>query len=150
MKLNPGDIYKIETKIGYGFLQYIETSKNKLQYVRVLDFLSNDGVIEQEAVDLPERWNIEFPLKSARYKKIVELVGNYQIPKNYKVAEYARTKHIIRDDFLGWHIVNRSTLKRTLKEKLTKDEKKLSPYGIFNDTLIKEYLEENWRLENWE
>jgi hypothetical protein len=40
-------------------------------------------------------------------------------------------------------------LKRELKKVLDEKDLKLSPHGIWNDTLIIERLEENWRLENW-
>ena len=149
MKITPGDIFKIPTKKGFGFLQFIEKSNNGLHYVRVLDHLSMDGIIIQDAVDKLERWSIEFPLSVANHRKIVEFIGSFEIPKKYKVAKLARTKHSVRGEFLGWHIVNRKTLKRKLKKKLSKKEKKLSPHGIFNDTLIIEYLENDWKLSEW-
>lgn len=45
--------------------------------------------------------------------------------------------------------MNVKTLKIELKETLSKNDLALSPYGIFNDTLIIEYLEKDWRLEYW-
>ena len=130
-------------------MQFIEKSIDGLHYVRILDHLSIDGMIEQNNVDNTERWNIEFPLSLANHRKIVEYVGSFDIPKKFKVAKLARTKHLIQGEFLGWYIVNRSTLKRKLKKKLTKKEMKLSPHGIFNDTLIIEYLESDWKLSEW-
>jgi len=35
MKLTSGDIFKIPTKIGFGFLQFIEIDSMGIEYVRV-------------------------------------------------------------------------------------------------------------------
>ena len=149
MKLTVGDTFRIATKIGYGFLQYIETDNMGIEFVRVLEPLNRNGEITQLEVNKSERWNIGFPLKAAARKKIVEKVGNFEIPKSFVCSEYARSKYNVRGEFLGWHIVHKSNLKRELKKTLTTQDLKLSPHGIMNDTFIIERLEENWRLENW-
>ena len=149
MKLNKGDIFKIKTKIGFGFLQYVETDDMGVEFVRVLEPISIEEKITQSDVDQTERWNIGFPLKAAARKKIVEKVGNFEIPKSYVNSDYARSEHNVRGESLGWHIVHKSTLKRELKTNLDEKDLKLSPHGIMNDTLIIERLEQNCRLENW-
>ena len=149
MKLNTGDIFRILTKKGYGFLQFVETSNNGLHYVRILDHISKEGLIEQGDVNRKEKWNIEFPLSIANHRKIVEFVGSFKISKGFKVAKFARSKDMVQGEFLGWYIVNRETLKRKLTKKLSNKQKELSPHGIFNDTLIIEYLENDWKLSTW-
>ena len=149
MKLKKGDVFKIKTKIGFGFLQYIETDTMGIELIRVLEPIKENGEISQVDVDKLERWNIGFPLKVASRKKIIENIGNFKVPKSYVNSEYSRSEHNIRGEFLGWHIVNKSTLKRELKKTLNDRELTLSPSGVMNDTLIIERLEQNWRLENW-
>lgn len=149
MKLKPGDTYRIPTQKGYGFLQYIETDDLGIEFVRILEPISENGEITQAEVNQSERWNIGFPLKVAIRRKIVEKVGHFDLPKEFEKPEFARSKHTIRGEFHGWHIVNRKTLMHQLKKELNEDDLKLSPHGIMNDTLIIERLEENWRLENW-
>jgi hypothetical protein len=149
MKLKSGDVFKIKTSIGFGFLQYLETDNLGIEYVRVLEPVSTNGQISQEGVDQIERWNIGFPLKAAARKKIVVMVGNFEIPKSFVNSEFARSEHKIRGEFLGWHIVNRTTLERKLKPYINETDIKLSPHGIMNDTLIVERIEQNWRLEKW-
>ncbi|CAM4240873.1 hypothetical protein [Flavobacterium terrigena] len=144
-----GDVFKIKTNIGFGYLQYVETDDLGIDFVRVLEPISANGEITQAGVDQTERWNIGFPLKTAARRKIVEMVGNFEIPKSFVNSEFARSEHNIRGEFLGWHIVHKSTLKRELKSDLDEKNLKLSPHGIMNDTLIVERLEQNWRLENW-
>lgn len=149
MKLNKGDVFKINTKNGLGFLQYIETDRLGVEFIRVLEPISNSDTISQNQVDMQERWNTGFPLKAALKKNIVEKIGNFEIPKSFIYSEYARSEHSIRGEFIGWHIVNKTTLKRQLKKVLSPNEINLSPYGVMNDTLIIERLEQNWRLQNW-
>ncbi len=49
----------------------------------------------------------------------------------------------------GWQIVNSKTLQRETFNELSDDQKKMSPWGMMNDTLIIELLERDWKLENW-
>tara|TARA_B100001057_G_C22452020_1_gene795459 strand:- start:122 stop:574 length:453 start_codon:yes stop_codon:yes gene_type:complete len=149
MKLIKGDIFRIKTNLGFGFLQYIETNEMGIEFVRILQPIKEDGEISQSEVDQQERWNTGFPLKAATRKKITEKVGSFEIPSSYLYSEYTRSMHNVHGEFLGWHIVHKPTLKRELKKVLNENDLKLSPHGIMNDTLIIERLEENWRLENW-
>lgn len=149
MKVKPGDVFKIKTNIGFGFLQYLETDTLGIEYVRVLEPISINGLITQDGVNHIERWSIGFPLKAAERKKLVEIVGNFEIPQSYVNSKYSRSEHNIRGEFLGWHIIDKSTLKRELKLELNESDVKLPPHGIMNDTLIVERIEQNWRLEEW-
>lgn len=149
MKLNKGDTFRIKTKIGFGFLQYVDTDDMGIEFVRVLEPIKENGKISQSEIDQLERWSIGFPLKAANRKKIIEKVGSFEIPSSYVNSEYARSEHSVRGEFLGWHIVHKSSLKREFKKSLNDKDLMLSPYGIMNDTLIIERLEGNWRLENW-
>lgn len=149
MKLQEGDVFSIKTKIGYGFLQYIKTDSMGINLIRVLEPINDNGQISQPEVDIIERWNIGFPLKAALKRGIIEKIDTFIIPSSFVNSNYARSKHIIRGVFLGWHIVNKINLKRELKKNLSEKDLFLSPHGIMNDTLIIERLENNWRLENW-
>jgi hypothetical protein len=148
MKLNEGDIFRIKTNKGYAFLQYFETSET-IEYVRVLAPIKEDDIISQEEINQKERWIIGFPLKAAARKKIIERIDNFKIPKNFSPPQFARTIHNIRGEHLGWFIVDRYSWQRNLKPKLDEADLGLSPWGIWNDTLLIEKLEENWSLSNW-
>jgi hypothetical protein len=149
MKLNKGDTFKIKTNNGIGFLQYIETDELGIEFIRILEIIRENENITQKDIDKPERWNIGFPLKAAVRKKIVEKIGTFEIPKSYKTPKLVRSEHNIQGEKLGWHIIDRSTLKRKFKKKLNKRDLKLSPHGIMNDTMIVEYLDKGWKLEEW-
>lgn len=148
-KIEKGDVFKIKTKIGFGFLQYIDKTIDRTYYIRVLDYISKNDIISQEEVNKKERWCTEFILNIALRRKLVEKVGKFKIPDNFRISRFARSKHIVGENINGWSIVNRNTLKRTFKEVLSEQELTLSPHGIMNDTYIIERLEEGWTLENW-
>jgi len=148
MKLNSGDTFRIKTKRGYFFLQYFETTE-AIEYVRVLAPVSRDGNITQEEIDKKERWIVGFPVKAATHKKIIERIGNFQIPKNFAIPQYARSMHNIRGEHLGWHIVDRYSWHRQFKPVLNEEELKLSPWGIWNATLLIDRLENDWSLPEW-
>jgi len=148
MKLIVGDVFRISTGKGFGFLQYAGNS-DPAEHVRIIDGISEKGEITQADIDRPERWSVDFLLKAAIKRKIVFKVANFNLPVDYKPPLYARSKHLVRGEFHGWFIVNRKTLQREFRKELTSDELKLSPFGIMNDTLIVEYLENDWRPEQW-
>ncbi|MCX6181755.1 MAG: hypothetical protein NT150_07500 [Bacteroidetes bacterium] len=149
-QLEQGDVFCIKTKIGNAFFQYIETDNLGQDFIRILDYISvSNNQIKQEDVNRIEKWNISFTIKPALRKHIIEKIGNFEIPTNFMIPQYTRSEHNIRGNFLGWFIVNRKSLQRELKEKLSEEELKLSPSGFMNDTLIIERIEQNWTLKNW-
>ena len=149
MKIQIGDVFSIKTQIGYGFLQYFDIDDLDIHQVRVLQLINENEKIEQTDVNEEERWIIGFPLKSALRKKLVNKVENYKIPKDFQNSNYRRSRHIIPNKVDGWHIINLKTSKMVFKEKLNKKELGYSPDGVFNDTLIIEYLEKDWKLKEW-
>ena len=149
MRLKPGDTFRIKTRIGFGFLQYVETDIDGIEFVRVLKPISVKGQIDQSGTNQCERWNIGFPIKAAVRKKIIDFIGNFDIPETFSVSKYARDQHNVRGKIIGWHIINKSTSKMILKKELDDDDLKLSPYGIMDDSLIIERIESNWKLEDW-
>ena len=149
MKLEQGQVYSINTAHGYGFIQYIETDSLGVEYVRILDPIKEPEEINQDEINKQQRWCCGFPLKAAYNRKLINYLGLFKLPPKYKVEYWTRTPHNIRGEHLGWHIVNRETLERKFKKILRKRHLKLSPHGIFNDTLIRERLESNWKLSEW-
>ena len=149
MKLQVGEVFAIQTKIGFGFLQYVDTGNLGIEIVRVLEPIKDTNEINQLEVELPERFTIQFVVKAALRKKILIKTGIFKIPEFYKIPVKARTEHFIRGEFIAWHIVNQQTLKIESKKALSEDDLLISPHGIPNDTLLIERLENNWRLEQW-
>ena len=149
MKIEKGEVFAIRTKLGYGFLQYVATGNLGMEIIRVLEPIKNTTQILLEEINMKERFSVQFVIKSALRKGLIERCGLFEIPLHYLAPSHARTQHIIRGEFLGWHIVDQQTMKRELKRELSPEDILLSPHGVPNDTLLIERLENNWRLEKW-
>ncbi len=149
MKLEKGQVYSIKIANGYGFIQYIETGSSGVEYVRILDPIRTAEEITQNEINERQRWCCGFPLKAAHNRKLINYVGLFQLPPKYKIEYWTRSPHNIRGEHLGWHTVHRDTLERKFKKSLRRRYLKLSPHGIFNDTLIRERLDSNWKLSDW-
>ena len=149
LQLQSGDVFSILTKSGYGFIQYLETSENGVEFVRVLQRLLENELVNQTDVNIKERFIVQFPVKPAYNRSLIQFIDHFKIPEDFHLPTYFRTPHIVRGVLLGWHIINKDSLKRTLVNKLTTEQHNLSPYGIYNDILLKEKIENNWKLEKW-
>jgi hypothetical protein len=148
-KIRLGDIFEIVTEKGTAYLHYIYKDESIGDMIRVLPGLYSERPVNfEQLAGSKERYTIFFPLSAASKRKIVELVGHYSINIARK-PDYMRTEHTVRGEFLGWHIINTETWKRELVKSLSSKQKELSPWGIWNDTLLIERLINNWSLENW-
>lgn len=148
-RIKLGDIFEIKTAKGYAYLHFVFKDKETGDLVRVLSGLHKERPTKfDDLVGQQEQFMVFFPLSVANRKKIVECVGNHPV-NGFDKPKFMRTEHYVRGELLGWHIVNTSTWDRQLIEKLTPEQKKLSPWGVWNDTLLIENLEANWNLELW-
>lgn len=148
-KIRLGDIFEIETSKGKAYLQYVWHDELTGEMIRVLSqFYTSRPADFEELVFAQERFVVSFPAAAAMRKGIVERVGNLPVVGFVKPT-LMRTKHSIRGEFLGWHIVDTKTLQRSLVASLDLSQLQLSPWGIWNDTLLIEKLESGWTLDSW-
>lgn len=148
-KIKIGDLFEIITPRGRAYLLYFYSDSITGDMIRVLQ-----GLYEERPTDLyklvtdNERFIVAFPIKAAKKEKLIESVGNFST-LTFQKPKVMRTKHIIRGEFLGWHLVDTETWERTLVKTLSSEQKKLSPWGIWNASLLIENLANDWSLENW-
>lgn len=148
-RIKEGDIFEIETPKGKAYLHYIHKDKVTGELIRVLQGLySERPIVFDELASLKERFIVSFPLSAAKKQNIVVRVGFYPA-SNYSKPKLMRTEYKVRGELLGWHIIDTDTWQRQLTKTLTSEQKKLSPWGIWNDTLLVENLVNDWSLENW-
>lgn len=148
-RLKIGDIFQISTKKGAAYFQCVHSDKLEGEIIKVFYKLWNKQVNDIEDVLKEDYFFVGFPLKYAIRQGIVSYMDNVKIDE-FEKPKFMRSLHQIGEEKLGWHIVNTKTLKRKFVEELNSEQKKLSPWGIWNDTLLKENLENGWRLVNWE
>jgi hypothetical protein len=88
---------------------------------------------------------LEFPVKAAVRKDILHYIGNVPLPKNLNFPRFFRSENIFGK---GWRIID-SHGGQKMVEELTDEQKGLSPWGTWNDTLLIDNLEKGWRLDKW-
>jgi hypothetical protein len=147
-KISLGDVFEFETKLGKVYLHYVSKDED-IELVRVLDGFHDALPLDMDMlVRRPEKFLIHFPIAAALRKGIVNKAGHsFEMLGNPPL--FMRSVEIIGDEFLGWQIVNTSNLQRRLVKELSEEEKRLSPFGVWNDTLLREQLETGWDLEQW-
>lgn len=151
MKIEIGDVFELNTKNGkFIYLQCVNIPQDKLneiELIKVYYEIYSNKQTDLISVTQKGHFFIRFPLSHALKKKIINKVGNLNLPINFKIPIYFRTENPFGK---GWQIINSSTLKRENVMQLSEEQKKLSPFGFMNDTLIIELLEKGWNLDNWD
>lgn len=148
-RIKLGDIFEVETPKGKAYLHYAYRDTVTGELIRVLPGLYSERPANfNELAASKERYVVSFPLTAANKQKIVEQVGFHPVD-NFVKPKFMRTEHNVRGEFLGWHIVDTSNWQRQLVKNLTSEQKRLSPWGIWNDTLLVENLVNDWSLEKW-
>lgn len=139
-RIRVGDIFEINTPKGKAYLHYIYKDETVGELIRVLPGLYSERPASfDNLATSKERYMVFFPLSAANKRKLVEQVSQYPAD-NFGKPKYMRTEHIVRGEFLGWHIINTETWERQLVKTLTSEQKELSPWEIWNDTLLVENL----------
>lgn len=148
-RIKVGDIFELNTPKGKAYLHYVHKDSVTGELIRVLQGLYSERPANLDKLAASEeRYIISFPLTAATKQNIVERVGNYST-SNFSKPKLMRTEHNIRGEFLGWHLVDTETWQRQLVKTLSPEQKKLSPWGLWNDTLLIENLVSDWSLEKW-
>lgn len=151
-KVKFGDVFEIKTSTGFGYFQCVkEASATDVEVIRVFNniFSSAEDVNFESLVNEDQLYFLQFPLKYAVKKKCVRYVGNYGVPPHVTVPRYYRTMHKIGTKFICWHIVDSETLERRSTVELSDEERLLSPWGSWNDTLLAERMASGWTLGKW-
>ena len=149
-KIKLGDIFSISTEKGKGYLQLVKLplDSSEVEKIKVFYSLHKNEEILLEDIVVDDYFYISFPVKAALKKKLIEKVGNIELPQNYKAPIYYRCENFLGE---GWNIIDseKDEYVEVGIKKLTKEQIKYSPDEVWNDTLLKEKLEEGWRLEDW-
>lgn len=152
LKIELGDVYTLPFSSGLIILQYVATGKNGIDIVRVFRVPCENGqeVNIAETVSGSEEFFLHFALQGAARKKIVSFAGHYPFPVGCSTPRLMRT--MIRrheKDEPQWFIVDVETLERKPVAELTNEIIKLSPFGIWNDTLLVDRMGNGWSLQTW-
>ena len=148
-KIEIGDIFELQTNKGYAYMQCVRIPEDKrqdLELVRVYYKVHPSKTMDISIIQESSFFYLRFVLQAAYNRKIVDKIGNASLEPNFHHPRYFRTENAFGD---GWQIIDSANWHRETKKELTAEQKKISPWGTWNDTLLIERLDEGWTLENW-
>lgn len=142
-KIQLGDVFQLNTNKGRVMLQYVYFGS--VEFIKVYRTFYFDLPNELETfMKESEYFILQFPIKAAHKMKIIEKVGNAKF--KFMLPEFMKHRSFNKDGIKGWTIVNTKTYRLRFTEFLTEEEKYLSPFGVWNDTLLISRLENDWQL----
>lgn len=146
-----GSVYAIKTRIGYGLFQVVQHNDVGIDVVRVLQpIIQNINDFSLDLLQEHERYFIKFTAQAALKRKLIILIGQYNVPSSVKVPKkYRMLDFVPHRNIRNWYIVDAKTNGLKLVSNINKKFLSLSCDGIWNDTFLIERLEEGWTLENW-
>lgn len=150
-KIQLGNIYQIHTSKGLGLFQLVnlpKDSRNDVEMIKVAYSLYDTIPHKMDRIFDEGFFFVRFPVKAALRRKIIDLVGFWELYEDFELPKQERTEHYFKEGY--WIVSTIEDDKFIEVEKLNDQQKLLSPSGVWNDTYLKERLEEGWRLENWE
>ena len=132
-------------------MQYVSSTDDNCELIRILPNLYPEiNFFREDLLSQKERYFIHFPLLYAYKRKLVIFIGNYSIPNNVTIPKYFRSQNIHpKTNRASWYIFEEGTNMMHHVKVLTDDNITLSDWDVWNDTLLKERLEQNWSLEGW-
>jgi len=149
-KVQVGNIYKINTQKGFALMQLVkipEDTRNDIELVKIGYHLFDSLPEINESIFQDGYFFVQFPVKVALRRKIIELVDGLNDPETIEVPNYFRSPHYFKTDF--WMIIDEKNDSFIEIQNLSDEQLKLSPSGMWTDLLVIERLENGWRLENW-
>ena len=147
-----GDVFELATTMGMAYFQCVkETPVTESEIIRIFPGVYKDVISAKldELAKQQEIFFVQFPVKYGVRKNVIKFVGNFNVPENTVVPKYYRDKHIVKGEFISWHIIDIQTLKIESVRELSEEHRKLSPAGMWNDTLLAERIAEGWTPEKW-
>ena len=121
-KIHLGDIFIFKTKKGKAIMQYVYFEDDGNELIKVYYDLHGRLPEDIKSSLDNEFFFIDFPLKAAHNRGIVEKICNIPLVKDFQKPRYMRTEAILKDK--GWHIINTKTLKKTYVEELSGEQKR--------------------------
>lgn len=144
-----GSILKISTRIGHAYSQYVYDDPQMGQLLRVLPgaFFERPPSVEDLA-SARELYFTYLPAKAAVRRGLLEVVGTAPVPPGLRLPPVMRRAGGIAagGTVLNWWIGVPGNERRV--DTLSADEKKLSIYAIWNDTMLRERVESHWTPEH--
>lgn len=153
-KAKKGDVFTLETKCGYAYLQCVRDKKDGKQYdmweiVRILPGTHREKSLKiaENLVKCKEVFFLEFMLGYALKDRIVEYIGSFDVPEESNAPRYYRSELRWPNGEIHKHIID-SYNKKTIGT-WTEEQLDLSPWGMWSVDELIESIEDGWTLDQW-
>jgi len=146
-----GSVYAINTSQGYAVFQCVAKSEKRIDIVRVMSpFLARLEDFEPTILLMSEVYFVKIMVKLAHEKGLIEYIGKFNVPDDVRVPNKFRS--LDYNPYKGWrrwYEVDENMNSRKLITAVDDRFLSLSSYGIWNVALLRERLENGWRLQDW-
>lgn len=147
-KIKIGDLAEISTARGkaYALFTHKETQWGAL--LRVYSGVHPDRPDDLSSLlSSPVQFVVFFPLQAAVNRGLVDIVGNFEVPKELEKAPRFRSAGAVDRDgrVLDWYVEGAFGKQRVTK--LTDKQKKLPIRQVVNDTALIEMIEGGWAAD---
>lgn len=144
-KIKVGDIFSIETPKGLCLFQYVYLEETLGELIYIFSGLHEKIPQMSELKKGSEGFYVHFPVKAALNRKIIEFVEHSPVPDSIEIPSYF--KHEVTDkdgNVIELQIVDYKTWQRHSENDFQLVAEKLSPWGVWNDTYLIDYVVERW------
>jgi hypothetical protein len=148
-KLEIGDIFAIDTPKGVGAFQYVGFDERLGELIGVFGFTASDEVsAERETRQSEFTFYTFFPLAAALRKRLVRKIGDRPGTSAHSPPMRAPGRiDVANKRILDWFVYENGTVLHV--SDLSPEQRRFSPRGIMNDTLLIHRIMTGWLPENW-
>ena len=142
-----GDIVEVPTSGGLGYVQFTFRDPQMGALVRVLPGLFAERPNELQALaEKRETYFVYIPLGPAVARGLMRIVEHGRVPPGADRPRRMKSKRQLAPGVVSWLILEEGGERST--RELAPDERGLSPYAIWNDTLLAERMVSGWLPED--
>ncbi|RQO73159.1 hypothetical protein DBR44_09595 [Aquitalea sp. FJL05] len=145
--LKAGDTFSIVTATGVGYFQYVKKMPPLGSLIRVIPKIyAKSDIFSADFLEVNTNFFVFFPVADSLKKGLIEKIGNFPIPQHAKTPIFRTgivnpaTKKVdvwwLWDGIREWKI-----------GELSDEQRRLPIRGVWNDTLLKERIDEGWLPE---
>lgn len=148
-KIKVGDIFSIETPKGLCLFQYVYLEETIGELIYIFPGLHEKLPQVSKLMKESEGFFVHFPVKAAFKRKIIDFVEYSSFPDFLEIPSYFKHEVTDRDgNITELQLVDYKTWQRYSEKDLNLEAEQFSPWGVWNDTYLIDFVVERWSKLN--
>lgn len=144
-KIKIGDIFSIETPKGLCIFQYVYLEETIGELIYIYPGLHERIQQVSKLRKGPKGFFVHFPVKAAFKRKIIYFVEHSSFPDFLEIPSYFKNEVTDKEgNVTELQIVDYKTWHRYSEKELNLEAEQFSPWGVWNDTYLIEFVLEKW------